>query len=105
MKTIKINRLILLTAVSLVMLLLLPLAQSAQELKKGTAALDQNISIYAEEEPLSGVIEKICKYLKIDYSYNAQLISDKKVTLNISNKPVKYVLDKLMKDFYLIFEI
>jgi hypothetical protein len=33
------------------------------------------------------------------------MIADKKVSLNVSNKPVKYVLDKLMKDFYLIFEI
>jgi hypothetical protein len=77
----------------------------AQEQKKGSTSLDQNISIYAENEPLSGVIEKICKYLKLDYSYNSQLIADKKVSLNISNKPIKYVLDKLMKDFYLIFEI
>jgi hypothetical protein len=78
----------------------------AQEQKKAKKdALDQNISIFAENEPLSGVIEKICKYLNIDYSYNSQLIADKKVSLNVSNKPIKYVLDKLMKDFYLIFEI
>ena len=68
-------------------------------------ALDQNISIYAEDEPLSNVIEKICKYLNIDYSYNSSIIADKKISLNISNKPIKFVLDKLMKDFYLLFEI
>ena len=67
--------------------------------------LDQNISIYAEDEPLHDVIEKICKYLNIDYSYNANIVADKKVSLNISNKPIKFVLDKLMKDFYLLFEI
>src|SRR5690554_1330873 len=67
--------------------------------------LDQNISIYAEDEPLSDIIEKICKYLNIDYSYNAQIVSGRKVSLNISNKPIKFVLDKLMKDFYLLFEI
>jgi len=67
--------------------------------------LDQNISIYAEDEPLSDVIEKICNYLNLDYSYNSNIISDKKVNLNISNKPIKFVLDKLMKDFYLLFEI
>ena len=78
---------------------------NAQDQKKKNAALDQNISIFAENEPLSGVLEKICKYLKIDYSYNSKLIADKKVSLNVSNKPIKYVLDKLMKDFYLIFEI
>ncbi len=75
----------------------------AQDTK--SQALDQNISIYAEDEPLSDVIEKICKYLNIDYSYNSNLIQDKKISLNISNKPIKYVLDKLMKDFYLLFEI
>ncbi len=68
-------------------------------------ALDQNISIYAENEPLSDIIERICNYLNIDYTYNAQLISDKRISLNISNKPIKFVLDKLMQDFYLIFEI
>lgn len=71
----------------------------------GDQVLDQNISIYAEDEPLSDIIEKICKYLNLDYSYNAQIVSGKKVNLNISNKPIKYVLDKLMKDFYLLFEI
>lgn len=67
--------------------------------------LDQNISIYAEDEPLSDVIAKICKYLNIDYSYNSNVLDNKKISLNISNKPIKFVLDKLMKDFYLLFEI
>ena len=84
--------------------LLLSVTSQAQE-KKKSAAMDQNISIYAENEPLSNVLEKICKYLKIDYSYNSQLIANKKVSINIANKPIKEVLDKLMKDFYLIFEI
>ncbi|HNQ36613.1 MAG TPA: aspartyl protease family protein [Prolixibacteraceae bacterium] len=104
MKTIDSIRKSLLVA-ALMVVLFAPAMLSAQEPKKGNAALDQNISIYAENESLSGVIEKICKYLNIDFSYNAQLLSDKKVSLNVSNKPVKFVLDKLMKDFYLIFEI
>lgn len=84
-------------------LILIPKLHFAQETK--TQALDQNISIYAEDEPLSDVIEKICKYLDLDYSYNSDIIGDKKISLNISNKPIKFVLDKLMKDFYLLFEI
>lgn len=80
-----------------------PAAVVAQDTK--SQALDQNISIYADDEDLSDVIEKICRYLNLDYSYNAGIVSDKKVNLNISNKPIKYVLDKLMKDFYLLFEI
>ena len=101
MKTInKIWIAFVLTAVTFIMV---PQANFAQETK--SQALDQNISIYAEDEPLSDVIEKICKYLDIDYSYNASIIDDKNVSLNVSNKPVKYVLDKLMKDFYLLFEI
>ncbi len=84
--------------------LLIPFSGASQE-KKTATALDQNISIYAENEPLSEVIEKICKYLNIDYSYNAKLVQDKKISLNVSNKPIKFVLDKLMQDFYLIFEI
>lgn len=67
--------------------------------------LDQNISIYAENESLSNVIERLCDYLNLDYSYNSKLIEGKSISLNVSNKPIKYVLDQLMKDFYLLFEI
>lgn len=67
--------------------------------------LDQNISIYAENESLSNIIERICAYLNLDYSYNSKLIEGKNISLNVSNKPIKYVLDQLMKDFYLLFEI
>ena len=67
--------------------------------------LDQNISIYAQNESLSTVIERICKYLKLDYSYNSKLIEGKNINLNVSNKPIKEVLEQLMKDFYLLFEI
>lgn len=67
--------------------------------------LDQNISIYAENESLSHIIERICDYLNLDYSYNSKLIEGKNISLNVSNKPIKYVLEQLMKDFYLLFEI
>lgn len=67
--------------------------------------LDQNISIYAENESLSEVIEKICNYLHLDYSYNSDLIEGKNINLNVSNKPIKFVLDQLMKDSRLLFEI
>ena len=67
--------------------------------------LSQNISIIAENEPLSKVIERICKSLNLDYSYNSKFIEGKNINLNVSNKPIKYVLDQLMKDFYLLFEI
>lgn len=78
---------------------------TAQEEKQGDPILDQNISLYAENESLSKVVEQICDYFDLDYSYNSQLLEGKNITLNISNKPIRYVLDKLMKDFYLIFEI
>lgn len=67
--------------------------------------LDQNISIYAENESLATVIQRICDYLNLDYSYNSKLIEGKNINLNVSNKPIKLVLDQLMKDFYLLFEI
>lgn len=67
--------------------------------------LDQNISIYAENEPLSDVIQRMCKYLNLDYSYNSSLLEGKNINLNVSNKPIKYILEQLMKDFYLLFEI
>lgn len=102
MKTIKTNFGIA-VALFLAAILFMPNALNAQENKE--QVLDQNISIYAEDEPLSDVIEKICKYLNLDYSYNANIVDDKKVNLNISNKPIKFVLEKLMKDFYLLFEI
>jgi hypothetical protein len=86
-----------------VLLLIIPNLSNAQD--KKNQALDQNISIYAEEESLSSVIKKICDYLHLDYTYNSEMLANKKVSLNISNKPVKFVLDKLMKDYYLLFEI
>ena len=67
--------------------------------------LNQNISIYAENEPLSTVIKRICDYMKIDYSYNSKLMEGKKINLNVSNKPIQYVLEQMMEDFYLLFEI
>ena len=78
-----------------------------QELKKDqkTGVLDQNISIYAENESLSNVIERICSYLHLDYSYNSNLIEGKNISLNMSNKPIKDVLGQLMKDSKLLFEI
>ena len=88
---------------ALFMLLIIPKMNSAQE--KKTEALDQNISISVEDESLSNVIEKICKYLNIDYKYNSDMLADKKISINVSNKPIKFVLDKLMKDYYLLFEI
>ena len=102
MKTIW-NKVKLIALVSILALLILPENSFAQD--KKSQALDQNISIYAEDENLEDVIKKICNYLDLDYSYNSSLVSDKKISLNISNKPIKYVLDKLMKDFYLLFEI
>ncbi len=97
------NKVRLLLILGLFALIFTPKIQFAQDEK--SQALDQNISIYAEDEPLSDIIEKICKYLNIDYTYNSTIVADKKISLNISNKPIKYVLDKLMKDFYLLFEI
>ena len=102
MKTIW-NKVKLIALIGILALLVLPENSFAQD--KKSQALDQNISIYAEDENLEDVIKKICKYLDLDYSYNSSLVSDKKISLNISNKPIKYVLDKLMKDFYLLFEI
>jgi len=67
--------------------------------------MDQNISIYAENESLSNVIERICNYLHLDYSYNSSLIEGKNISLNLSNKPIKFVLSQLMKDSKLLFEI
>ncbi|MBW6535579.1 MAG: aspartyl protease family protein [Mariniphaga sp.] len=90
-------------AFALSVLLMTPQTGFAQQ--PNQQVLDQNISIYAEDEPLSDVIEKICNYLNLDYSYNASIVAGKKVNLNISNRPIKFVLDKLMKDFYLLFEI
>jgi hypothetical protein len=102
MKTINNN--IKITMLFMAMLLAFtPKMHYAQDTK--SAALDQNISISVEDESLANVIEKICEYLNIDYKYNSEMLADKKISMNISNKPVKYVLDKLMKDYYLLFEI
>jgi len=89
----------------LLMLLLMKLVSFGQNNDKKINVLDQNISIYAENEPLEDVIKKICKQFNLDFDYNSQLIKGKRVNLSISNKSVKEVLEKLMSDYYLIFEI
>ncbi|HPR33489.1 MAG TPA: aspartyl protease family protein, partial [Prolixibacteraceae bacterium] len=76
---------------------------NAQEAIKNI--LDQNITVIAENETLEHVIRDICDQFNLDFEYNSKLIKGKRVNLSISNKSVKEVLDKLMKDFYLIFEI
>jgi hypothetical protein len=67
--------------------------------------LDQNVSIIAENEPLTDVIKKICDQFNIDFDYNSKLIKGKRVNISVTNKTLKEVLEKLMTDFYLIFEI
>jgi hypothetical protein len=79
--------------------------QGKAQSSKNERILDQSISIYAENESLSEVIAKICKYLNLDYSYNSELISGKNISLNVSNKPIRFVLDQLMKDSKLLFEV
>ena len=101
MKTIKQLRNSMLIAAML--LLLAPGLSHAQV--AGSDVLDQNISISVEDEKLSDVVKRICDYLDLDYRYNSEILADKKVSLNVSNKPIKFVLDKLMKDYYLLFEI
>jgi hypothetical protein len=91
-------------AVLILLLVCIPELQFAQD-KKNTKILDQNISIYAENESLSSVIKKICDYLNIDYSYNSGIVEGKKISLNVTNKPIKDVLDQLMKDYYLLFDL
>ena len=51
------------------------------------------------------MLRKICDQFNLDFDYNSKLIKGKKVNLSISNKSLKEVLESLMKDFYLIFEI
>jgi len=79
-----------------------PMANHAQKIIN---VLDQNITILAEDEPLTEVIKRICQQFNLDYDYNSQLIKGKRVSLSLTNKTLNEVLKKLMDDFYLIFEI
>ncbi len=67
--------------------------------------LDQNISIVAEDRPVTEVLKYICDEFNLDFDYNSKLIKGKRISLNISNKTVGEILDNLMDEFYLIFEI
>jgi len=88
-----------------VLLLIASFTAAAQNEQPKKSILDQNISIVADNESLSNVIQRICEYFHLDYSYNSKLVEGKQVSLNISNVPIREVLQRLMKDYYLIFEI
>lgn len=91
--------------ISSLLLIILAILANPIQAQKQINILDQNISILAENEPLESVIKKICEQFNLDFDYNSKLIKGKRVNLSISNRSVKEVLEKLMVDFYLIFEI
>ena len=101
MKTQSLSKLLL----TVLIFTLFMLQNKANAQKQPQNILDQSISIFAEDEPLEDVIRKICDQFNLDFNYNSKLIKGKRVNLSISNKSVKEVLESLMKDFYLIFEI
>jgi predicted aspartyl protease len=80
----------------------MPIALKAQTVIN---VLDQNITVMADDEPLTEVVKKICQQFNLDFDYNSQLIKGKRVNLSLTNKTLSEVLKKLMDDFYLIFEI
>lgn len=88
-----------------ILLMFASFTAAAQIEQPKKSILDQNISIVADKEPLSNVIQRICEIFNLDYSYNSKLVEGKEVSLNISNVPIRELLKKLMKDYYLIFEI
>lgn len=89
----------------IVIFLLLFSINKTVQAQKQVNILDQGITLYIEDEPLESVIKTICDQFNLDFDYNSQLIKGKRVNLSISNKSVKEVLERLMKDYYLIFEI
>lgn len=90
---------------TLLLLVFILIFSQASAQKQAQNILDQSISIFAEDEQLEVVIRKICDQFNLDFDYNSKLIKGKRVNLSISNKSVKEVLESLMQDFYLIFEI
>lgn len=94
------------TLTQLVLLVLIVLMYTSRvNAQQPQNILDQNISIFAEDEPLEDVIRKICDQFNLDFDYNSKLIKGKRINLSISNKSVQEVLNMLMKDYFLIFEI
>ena len=87
-------------------LLLICFSLKSQNFTSKKNILDQNITIFTDgEQSVSYVIEQICKYFNLDYSYNSKLLEGKYVSLNISNKPLRLIFDLLMKEHDLIFDI
>lgn len=78
---------------------------SAQEPAILNPLMDQNVSVYAEDETVQSVIERICSYFNLDYEFNSEFIKDQKINLNVSNVPLREVLNRLMADYHLIFDI
>lgn len=73
---------------------------SAQEV------LERRITLKVTEESVKVVLKEIEKLAEAKFSYSPQVIqSGRKVTLNIQNRPLKDVLDILLKPLHINYEI
>jgi hypothetical protein len=63
--------------------------------------LNKTVTVDAQRKPVSEVLKTISEQGKFYFSYNSDIISgDSLVTLNVTQKPVRQVLDQLFKGSY-----
>ncbi|KAA0992374.1 STN and carboxypeptidase regulatory-like domain-containing protein [Dyadobacter aurulentus] len=78
-----------------VILITIPILSQAQQI------LDKPVAVSVKGQPVSEVLRMISEQGKFYFSYNSNIVSgDSLVTLNVSQKPVRDVLQLLFKDKY-----
>ncbi len=90
---------------SLLILNQVAIAQNNSHSTQSKDKLDQNISIRAEDENLTDFILKLCQKEQLVPPNHFELLQHKKISINISDKPLRTLFEKLLEDYFLSFDI
>lgn len=92
-------------AFSLLILDQVAFAQNNFPTNQSRDKLDQKISISAENENLSDFILKLCQKEQLTPPSHFELLRNKKISINISDKSLRTLFEKLLEDYFLSFSI
>ena len=71
----------------------------------GISLYAQNVSLKARNQPAASVFRNIMEQTDMNFIYASDLLKDVKVSVNVSNQPLKKVLDEIFKDSGISYKI